>query len=71
MFVHLAGSRAQIGERLTARLDHFMPPSLLDTQISTLEPIEPDEDAIVVDVGGSPTQVATEIIARLEQRLGR
>jgi gluconokinase len=48
-----------------------MPPSLLDTQISTLEPIEPDEDAIVVDVGGSPTQVATEIIARLEQRLGR
>ncbi len=71
VFVHLAGSRAQIGERLTARLDHFMPPSLLDTQISTLEPIEPDEDAIVVDVGGSPTQVATEIIARLEERLAR
>ncbi|MFC0447548.1 gluconokinase [Rhodococcus jostii] len=71
VFVHLAGSRQQIGERLTTRLDHFMPASLLDTQISTLEPIQPDEDAIVVDVGGSPTQVATEIIAQLEQRLGR
>ncbi|MEU2004249.1 gluconokinase [Rhodococcus sp. NPDC019627] len=69
VFVHLAGSREQIGQRLTTRLDHFMPASLLDTQISTLEPIEPDENAIVVDVGGSPTEVAADIITQLERRL--
>ncbi|AOW94197.1 carbohydrate kinase [Rhodococcus sp. WMMA185] len=65
VFVHLTGSPEKIGERLTARLDHFMPASLLDTQLATLEPIEPDENAIVVDVGGSPGQVAAEIIARI------
>lgn len=69
VFVHLAGSTSQIRERLTARLDHYMPASLLDSQVATLEPIEPDENAIVVDVGGSPAQIAAEIIAQLEQRL--
>ncbi|MCJ0906379.1 gluconokinase [Rhodococcus sp. ARC_M6] len=66
VFVHLAGSRDQIGQRLTARLDHYMPPSLLDSQISTLEPIDPDEQAIVVDVGGSPAVIVEEILRRLE-----
>ncbi|MDI9914050.1 gluconokinase [Rhodococcus sp. IEGM 1379] len=66
VFVHLAGSRDQIGQRLTARLDHYMPPSLLDSQISTLEPIDPDEQAIIVDVGGSPAAIVEEILRRLE-----
>lgn len=66
VFVHLAGSRDQIGQRLTARLDHYMPASLLDSQISTLEAIDPDEQAIVVDVGGSPAKIAEEILRRVE-----
>ncbi|OYD67042.1 gluconokinase [Rhodococcus sp. OK302] len=66
VFVHLAGSRDQIGQRLTARLDHYMPPSLLDSQISTLEPLDPDEQAIIVDVGGSPAVIVEEILRRLE-----
>ena len=64
-FVHLAGSRAQIGGRLSTRRDHFMPPSLLDSQIATLEPPEPDENVLVVDVGPTPTEMADEIIQRL------
>ena len=67
VFVHLAGSRDQIGQRLTARLDHYMPPSLLDSQISTLEPIDPDEQAIIIDVGGSPVEIVEEILRRLEE----
>ncbi|MCD2106311.1 MULTISPECIES: gluconokinase [Rhodococcus] len=66
VFVHLAGSRDQIGQRLTARLDHYMPASLLDSQISTLEAVDPDEQAIVVDVGGSPAKIAEEILRRVE-----
>nr|WP_111766550.1 gluconokinase [Nakamurella deserti] len=66
VFVHLAGSRDQIGQRLASRLDHFMPPSLLDTQIATLEPPGPDENVLVVDVGRPPAQLAAEIIARLQ-----
>ena len=65
VFVHLAGSKEQIGQRLSSRLDHFMPPALLDTQIATLEPPGPDENVLVVDVGPPPAQLAAEIIRRL------
>ncbi|WP_167676443.1 gluconokinase [Rhodococcus sp. B10] len=70
VFVHLAGSRDRISGRLNARMDHFMPSSLLDTQLSTLEPIEPDEQAIVIDVGPPPADVAAAIIAEVESRFG-
>ena len=36
-FIHLAGSRALIEERMAARQGHFMPVSLLDSQFATLE----------------------------------
>lgn len=65
VFVHLAGSRDQIGQRLAARTDHFMPPTLLESQVATLEPPGPDENTLVVDVGGKPAEVAAEIISRL------
>lgn len=68
VFVHLAGSKEQIGQRLSSRLDHFMPASLLDTQIATLEPPGPDENVLVVDVGRRPAEEAAEIIARLGLR---
>ena len=45
--VHLTGSPAVIGARMSTRTDHYMPPSLLPTQIAALE--VPD-DAITVDV---------------------
>lgn len=66
VFVHLAGTTDQIGQRLAARSDHFMPPSLLDSQMSTLEPPGDDENTLVVDVGRRPAEVAAEIIRRLD-----
>jgi len=66
IFVHLAGTRDQIGQRMAARIDHFMPTSLLDSQIGALEPLEPDENALVVDVGPDATEVAAQIIDRLD-----
>src|SRR5258705_9018625 len=41
-FVYLAGGRAVLAERLANRRGHFMPPSLLDSQISILEEPSPD-----------------------------
>ena len=43
LFVHLPGSRDLIGARLWARTDHYMPGSLLDSQMTALE--APGEDA--------------------------
>ena len=48
-FVHLDGPRAVLERRLQ-RPGHFMPPSLLDSQLATLQPLQPDEDGIVLDI---------------------
>ena len=68
VFVHLSGSKDTIGRRLSARQDHFMPGTLLDSQIATLEPPGPDEQTLVVDVGRKPAEEAAEIIQRLALR---
>jgi carbohydrate kinase (thermoresistant glucokinase family) len=56
--------RAALAARLAARRDHYMPASLLDSQLATLEPPAADERAIVID-GAAPTpaQVAQLLIA--------
>jgi gluconokinase len=53
-FVHLTGSREVIAARLNARKGHFMPPALLDSQIADLEPLDPDEPGIVLDIDTTP-----------------
>jgi ribose 5-phosphate isomerase A len=63
--VYLRGGRDLIAEHLSGRKGHFMPASLLQSQIDTLEAPDPDEDPLIVDVGPSAAQVADEIIRRL------
>jgi gluconokinase len=65
VFVHLAGPRDEIEKRLNARMDHYMPADLLDSQMDTLEPPGPDENTLVVDLGRKPAEMAAEIVARL------
>ena len=63
--VYLRGSRALIAEHLAERRGHFMPASLLQSQLETLEAPGPDEHPIVVDVGPPPEQVVAEILRQL------
>jgi ribose 5-phosphate isomerase A len=63
--VYLRGSRDLIAERLAGRRGHFMPASLLQSQLDTLEEPSPDEDPLTVDVGPPPDQIAEEIIRSL------
>ncbi len=63
--VFLDGAKSLIQQRLDARRGHFMPPGLLDSQFSALEPPGPDEHPICVDIGGEPERIADEIHARL------
>ena len=64
--VYLNGGRDLIGARLGARRGHFMPPSLLDSQLATLEPPGPDEHPIVVDAGPPPAAEVAQVLAALE-----
>ncbi|UWR24245.1 gluconokinase [Sulfitobacter sp. S190] len=56
-FVFLHGDRALLEQRITNRTDHFMPVSLLDSQIATLDPPTPDEGATHIDVAPSKAAV--------------
>lgn len=49
-FVHVHGTRALLADRLAHRSGHFFAPSLLDSQLATLEELQPDEDGVVVDM---------------------
>ena len=64
-FVHLRGDAALIRERLLARRGHYMDPGLLASQLDALE--EP-QGVLVVDVAGTPTEIASRIEADLGLR---
>ncbi|SMF03579.1 ribose-5-phosphate isomerase [Tistlia consotensis] len=63
--VYLRGGRDLIAEHLMGRRGHFMPPTLMQSQIETLEEPDPDEDPLTVDVGSPARDVADTIIRRL------
>lgn len=64
-FLFLDGTRALLLERMSARNDHFMPTSLLDSQLQDLERPEPAELALTVSIDQPPDAVVTEILAEL------
>ncbi len=64
-FVHLAGSRALIAARMSARKGHYMPMSLIDSQFAALEPPEPDETAMTVDINQPLTDIVDKVLDRL------
>jgi gluconokinase len=64
-FLHLDGPPDLIASRLAARMQHFMPSGLLDSQFEALEPLGPDEAGAVVSVDGGPQQIASRALAAL------
>ncbi|MBV8616431.1 MAG: gluconokinase [Acetobacteraceae bacterium] len=66
--VYLQGSHALLAERVRNRAGHFMPPSLLDSQLATLEEPTPDEASITVSVAPPPERIVDAVIAALRER---
>ncbi len=64
-FVLLTGSRHLLESRMAARRDHFMPASLLDTQLESLEPLGEDEAGFAVDISELSQVVAETVVRRL------
>lgn len=62
-FVHLAGPRELIAVRMHGRPGHYMPPSLLDSQLSILEPLQADEAGLTLDITLAPTALVERITA--------
>lgn len=66
-FIHLDGDREILFARMNARKDHFMPATLLDSQLATLEDLERDEHGFVVDIDADIETVVNTAINQLEQ----
>jgi gluconokinase len=69
-FVHLLAPPDLIKGRVDARRGHYMPPSLLASQLATLQPLEPDEPGFGVRTDRSPAEVADDVMRQLAADTG-
>ena len=66
-FLHLYGTPEVIGRRQASRPGHFMPASLLQSQFDTLEPLDPDEGGLVIDVDQAVDSIVDDYVSRTGQ----
>ncbi len=67
-FVHLDGPPELLARRIGSRTGHFMPSSLLGSQLATLEPLQADEDGVVVSVDQPAQDCARAALEELALR---
>lgn len=65
VFVHLDLDRATLSRRMASRTGHFMPSSLLASQLDTLEALDPGENGIVLEAGGDVTGLVHAVATAL------
>jgi gluconokinase len=70
-FLHLAGTVETIGRRQASRPGHFMPATLLASQFQTLEPLEPDEHGIAIDVSQSIDSIIESYVSTTDSHAAK
>jgi carbohydrate kinase (thermoresistant glucokinase family) len=63
--VWLHGDEATLARRLASRTGHYMPASLLPSQLATLEPPGADESPLAVDVAQAPEVLVQRLVDQL------
>ncbi|WP_148572036.1 gluconokinase [Nocardioides caldifontis] len=62
VFLHLHGSRELLEERMGRRSGHFMPASLLESQLEILEPLDGEERGLTADVALTPEEIVDRFL---------
>jgi gluconokinase len=65
-FVLMDADRDELLRRMTGRTGHYMPPSLLDSQINTLERPDPDEAILALDSRQPLTSLCAQALTWLQ-----
>ena len=65
-FAHVTADADLLRERVAHRPGHYMPASLLDSQLTTLQPLQDDEPGASISGAGSPGAVVDELLAVLD-----
>lgn len=66
LFVLPHGSKNLLLARMQGRAGHFMPTSLLDSQLETLEMPNPKNNVLILDIKQTPQAMVDTIIAHLK-----
>jgi gluconokinase len=66
-FVHLHGSQQVLSQRISSRKGHFMPATLLSSQLATLEMPTPDEQAVTIDIEQTIEAILKSALQFLQQ----
>lgn len=61
--LHLRGDRQMLERRLATRVGHFMKVSMLDSQLADLEPLEPDEPGLEIDLAKPAEEIVDLALA--------
>jgi carbohydrate kinase (thermoresistant glucokinase family) len=69
-FVEPHGPIELIAERIGARVHEYMPPTLLQSQYDTLEPLAGDERGIRVSVEPSPDEIVDRVLEHYDEVVG-
>jgi len=71
MFIYLAGSKATIAARMNSRPDHFMPTSLLDSQLASMQPPTDEPEVIEISIEPSLDEVIASCIEKIDGQIAR
>jgi gluconokinase len=69
LFLHLDGGADLISQRMQGREGHFMPPTLLPSQLATLEALsqeELDAGSLRLDISRSPEELVAAVVEALK-----
>src|SRR3954470_15656731 len=69
-FAHVQAASELIRDRVVHRSGHYMPASLLDSQLATLEPLQDDESGAVISGAGAPDEVVDSLLTTLDAERG-
>ncbi|SNR72629.1 gluconate kinase, SKI family [Blastococcus mobilis] len=69
-FAHVTADAELLRKRVEQRTGHYMPSSLLESQLATLEPLQPDEPGASISGAGAPADVVAELLRALETDRG-
>jgi gluconokinase len=65
VFVQVDVPRELLAQRMARRAGHYMPASLLQSQLDAFEPLQPDEPGVVLDGMASPDDVVARLLSAL------
>ena len=66
LFVYLKGSAELLSQRLAERKNHFMPESMLASQLATMQEPLAEADVLVLDISQSTGQLLQQVLDKLK-----